>query len=51
MSWRRFGPEWNPVLTVLAVLAAGCVLATFRWWLGLAFVVGCLVALVLAVWE
>ena len=40
--------EGNVMLTVLAVLAAGCVLATFQWWLGLAFMVGCLVALALA---
>lgn len=51
MSWRRFGPEWNPVLAVLGVLAVGCVLASLRWWIGLAFVAGCLVAFVLAVYE
>lgn len=51
MSWRRFGSEWNPVLAVLGVLALGCLLATFRWWLGLVFVVGWLVAFALAVWE
>ena len=51
MSWRTFGPEWNPVLAVLCVLAIGCVLAALRWWLGLAFVVGCVVAFCVAVWE
>lgn len=51
MSWRGFGPEWNPVLVVLGVLALGITLATFRWWLGLAFVVACLVAFVLALTE
>ncbi|HVE35389.1 MAG TPA: hypothetical protein VNC18_17620 [Gemmatimonadaceae bacterium] len=51
MSWRRFGPEWNPVLVVLSVLAIGCVLGMLRWWFGLAFVVGCVVAFLVAVWE
>lgn len=51
MTWRRFGPEWNPVLAVLAVLAAGIVLATLRWWLGLAFVVGCVIAFLVAIAE
>ena len=51
MSWRGFGPEWNPVLAVLGVLAVGCVLAMLQWWLGLAFVVGCLAAFAWSVWE
>lgn len=41
----RFGPEWNPVLLVLGVLAALCVLASLRWWLGIAGLVAFLVAL------
>ncbi len=45
MSWREFGPEWNPVLVVLAALAALCVLATLQWWLGVAGLAGCFVAL------
>lgn len=39
-----FGPEWNPVLAVLAVLAGGALLATLHWWLGLVFVGACIVA-------
>ena len=42
------GPEWNPVLLVLAVLAVLCVLATLRWWLGVTLLVAVLVALVVA---
>lgn len=43
-----FGPEWNPVLIVLGVLAVLCVLATLQWWLGLAGVVAaiCVFAMV-----
>ena len=29
-----FGPAWNPVLVVLAVLAVLCGLAMLHWWLG-----------------
>lgn len=36
MSWRGFGPEWNPVLVVLGTLAVLCILAALQWWLGLA---------------
>jgi len=32
----KCGPEWNPVLLVLATLTALCVLATLHWWLGIA---------------
>lgn len=47
------GPEWNPILAVLAILAALTVLATFSWWLGavgiLALFVGvCVYAFVVA---
>ena len=41
----RFGPEWNPVLVVLGVLATLCVLATFRWWLGVIGIVAALFVL------
>ena len=51
MSWRDLGPEWNPVLVVLGVLAALCVLATLRWWLGLIGLAAALCALVFAVLE
>lgn len=44
--WLEFGPEWNPILVVLAVLAALVVLATLKWWLG----VSGLVAFVVAAW-
>lgn len=48
--WASFGPEWNPVLAVLAVLALLVVLAALRWWLGaagvFAFVVAAWIALV-----
>lgn len=49
MTWRRFGPEWNPVLAVLGVLAVAVVLASLHWWLGLAFAVAVVVAYVVAV--
>jgi hypothetical protein len=39
-----FGPEWNPVLVVLAVLAILCVLALAHWWLAVAALVGLVVA-------
>lgn len=45
--WLGFGPEWNPVLAVLGVLAALCVLASFAWYLGVAGMVTAFVALVL----
>lgn len=47
MSWRNFGPEWNPVLVVLAVLAFLCVLAMLQWWLGLIGAVAFIFAFVL----
>lgn len=43
-----FGPEWNPVLVLLAVLAVLCILAAFKWWLGL---IGICVALVVLAVE
>jgi len=47
----RFGPEWNPVLLVLGVLAVLCVLGLVHWWLGVAGIVAAIVALlVVAYW-
>lgn len=46
-----FGPEWNPVLIVLACLALLCALAMAGWWLGLAGIVGAIIAFAWAVWE
>lgn len=47
MSWRNFGPEWNPVLAVLAVLAALCVLSSIAWYLGVAGLVATFAGLIL----
>ena len=47
----RFGPEWNPVLWVLGVLAVLCILAMIQWWLGLAGIVAALCIYVLLVVE
>ena len=49
--WLRFEREWNAVLLVLAVLALGIVLAMVHWWLGLAFVVACVVAFVVLLYD
>lgn len=39
------GPEWNPVLIVLATLALLALLATLRWWLGVLGLAAALVGL------
>lgn len=45
------GPEWNPVLALLAVLASLTLLATLRWWLGVAGLAAALLALAIAAWH
>jgi hypothetical protein len=51
VTWRRFGPEWNPVLGVLSVLAVLCVLATLHWWLGIAGLVAAVVVVGVLLFE
>lgn len=51
MTWRRFGPEWNPVLIVLGVLAVLCLLAAFKWWLGLIGLAAALTGLALVFYK
>ena len=43
-----FGPEWNPVLVMLVVLACLTILATIQWWLGIAGLVALLITLGIA---
>jgi len=51
VSWRRFGPEWNPVLVVLGVLAVLCLLAILQWWLGIAGLVAAFVVFWVLLYE
>jgi len=46
----HFGPEWNPVLLALAVLAVLCALAIVQWWLGVAGIIAAIVALLVVVY-
>ena len=51
MTWRGFGPEWHPVLFVLAVVAALVVMASLRWWLGVIGLGAALAALGAVAWK
>lgn len=44
----RAGPELDPLLATLAVVAGALLLGLLRWWLGLVLLVGALVGLLAA---